>query len=127
VILVDTSVWVEHLRRREPILAAALNANEVLMHPFVLGELACGNLNRRAEVLSLMRELPPAPVVTEDEALDFIDRRKLMGRGVGYVDVHLLASVVLTESTSLWTRDKWLASLADDLGRAFTRAERAPG
>ena len=126
-ILVDTSVWVEHLRRREPILAAALNANEVLMHPFVLGELACGNLNRRAEVLSLMRELPPAPVVTEDEALDFIDRRKLMGRGVGYVDVHLLASVVLTESTSLWTRDKWLASLADDLGRAFTRAERAPG
>lgn len=126
-ILVDTSVWVEHLRRREPILEAALNANEVLMHPFVLGELACGNLNRRAEVLSLMRELPPAPVVTEDEALDFIDRRKLMGRGVGYVDVHLLASVVLTESTSLWTRDKWLASLADDLGRAFTRAERAPG
>ena len=126
-ILVDTSVWVEHLRRREPILEAALNANEVLMHPFVLGELACGNLNRRAEVLSLMRELPPAPVVTEDEALDFIDRRKLMGRGVGYVDVHLLASVVLTESTSLWTRDKWLASLADDLGRAFTRTERAPG
>jgi predicted nucleic acid-binding protein len=118
-ILVDTSVWVEHLRRREPVLEAALNASEVLMHPFILGELACGNLKRRAEVLSLMGELPQAPVVTEDEALDFIERRKLMGRGVGYVDVHLLASAVLTGSATVWTRDKRLASLADDLGRAF--------
>jgi predicted nucleic acid-binding protein len=118
-ILVDTSVWVEHLRRREPVLEAALNTCQVLMHPFILGELACGNLKRRAEVLSLMGELPQAPVVTEDEALDFIERRKLMGRGVGYVDVHLLASAVLTGSATVWTRDKRLASLADDLGRAF--------
>jgi len=118
-ILVDTSVWVEHLRRREPVLEAALNACEVLMHPFIIGELACGNLKRRAEVLSLMGELPQAPVVTEDEALDFIERRKLMGLGVGYVDVHLLASAVLTGSATVWTRDKRLASLVDDLGRAF--------
>jgi predicted nucleic acid-binding protein len=118
-ILVDTSVWVEHLRRREPVLEAALNICQVLMHPFILGELACGNLKRRAEVLSLMGELPQAPVVTEDEALDFIERRKLMGRGVGYVDVHLLASAVLTGSATVWTRDRRLASLADDLGRAF--------
>ena len=70
-------------------------------------------------VLSLMGELPQAPVVTEDEALDFIERRKLMGRGVGYVEVHLLASAVLTGSATVWTHDKRLASLADDLGRAF--------
>ena len=119
-ILVDTSVWVEHLRRREPVLEAALNAGEVLMHPFIVGELACGNLNRRSEVLSLMGELPQAPVVTEVEALDFIERRQLMGRGVGYIDVHLLASAVLTGSATIWTRDKRLASVADDLGRAFT-------
>ncbi|MGH9646636.1 MAG: type II toxin-antitoxin system VapC family toxin [Bryobacteraceae bacterium] len=77
------------------------------------------NLKRRAEVLSLMGELPQAPVVAEAEALDFIERRKLMGRSVGYVDVHLLASAVLTGSATVWTRDKRLASLADDLGRAF--------
>jgi len=118
-ILVDTSVWIEHLRRRDPVLETALNACEVLMHPFILGELACGNLKRRAEVLSLMHELPQAPVVTEHEALGFIEHRKLMGRGIGYVDVHLLASAVLTGIASLWTRDRRLADLADDLGCAF--------
>lgn len=97
-------------------MVAALNAGRVLMHPFILGEIACGNLKHRARVLALMRDLPHAPVATEQEALDFIDRRKLMGRGIGYVDVHLLASVILSGTATVWTRDKRLALVADDLG-----------
>ena len=89
------------------------------MHPFILGELACGDLKRRAQVLALMGDLPHAPVATEMEALDFIDRRRLMGRGIGYIDVHMLASVVLTGTARLWTRDKRLATVADDLALAF--------
>ena len=118
-ILVDTSVWVDHFRRGEPHLLDALNNGLVLMHPFVLGELACGNLKRRTEVLSLMSELPLAAIATEDEALEFIDRRRLMGRGIGYIDVHLLASVVLTATATLWTRDKRLSVVADDLALNF--------
>jgi predicted nucleic acid-binding protein len=110
---------VEHLRRGEPALEIALGAGQVLMHPFILGELACGNLNRRIEVLSLMRELPRAPVALDDETLEFIDRRKLTGRGIGYVDVHLLASAVLAGSAQLWTRDRRLASVAEELGHGF--------
>ena len=91
-ILVDTSVWIDHLRKRESALIAALEAGLVLMHPFVVGELACGNLENRAELISLLRDLPPAPVATDAEALGFIDRHQLMGRGIGYFDVHLLAS-----------------------------------
>jgi predicted nucleic acid-binding protein len=119
VIIVDTSVWIEHLRRGEPALEIALDAGHVLMHPFILGELACGNLNRRVEVLSLMRELPQAPVALGVETLEFIDRRKLMGRGIGYVDVHLLASAVPTGSAQLWTRERRLASVAKELGHGF--------
>lgn len=114
-ILVDTSVWVEHLRRGAPALATALEQGTVLTHPFVLGELACGNLKNRAEVLRLLGELPAAPMATDAEALDFIERRALMGRGIGYIDVHLLASVTLTGSARLWTRDKRLAAVAEDL------------
>lgn len=118
-ILVDTSIWVEHLRRREPGLEASLSAGHVLMHPFVLGEIACGNLRRRTEVLSLMRELPQAPVATEEEVLEFIEHRRLMGRGIGYVDVHLLASSVLAGGTRLWTRDARLATVAMAIGCAY--------
>jgi predicted nucleic acid-binding protein len=121
VILVDTSVWVDHLRDREPALIAALNAGSVLMHPFILGEIACGNLKHRVQVLALMRDLPHAPVATEKEALDFIDRRRLMGRGIGYIDVHLLASVALAGTARLWTLDKRLALVAYDLAVAFGR------
>ena len=120
-ILVDTSVWVDHFRRGEPHLLDALNNGLVLMHPFVLGELACGNLKRRTAVLSLLSELPLAAIATEDEALEFIDRRRLMGRGIGYIDVHLLASVVLTAPATLWTRDKRLSVVADDLALNFER------
>ena len=113
--LVDTSVWVDHLRNGAPALAAALEQGSVLMHPFVLGELACGNLKNRGEVLRLLGELPAAPVATGVEALNYIERRALMGRGIGYVDVHLLASVALAGTARLWTRDKRLAAVAADL------------
>jgi hypothetical protein len=119
VILVDTSVWIDHLRRGEPRLVVVLDAGEVLLHPFVLGELACGNLARRNEVLALLRDLPQAPVATDDEALDFIDRRQLMGRGIGYVDVHLLASVFLVGAARLWTRDKRLSIVAHEMKLTF--------
>ncbi|MGH8653249.1 MAG: type II toxin-antitoxin system VapC family toxin [Gammaproteobacteria bacterium] len=118
-ILVDTSVWIDHLRKPEPHLIAALEAGQVLMHPFVVGELACGNLNNRVELLSLLHDLPPAPVATDAEALGFIDRRELMGRGIGYLDVHLLASVALAGTTRLWTRDKRLAAIAEGLQLNF--------
>jgi len=114
-ILVDTSVWVDHLREGAPALAAALEQGAVLTHPFVVGELACGNLKNRREVLRLLGELPGAPMATDTEALDFIERRALMGRGIGYIDIHLLASVALAEPARLWTRDKRLAAVAEDL------------
>lgn len=118
-ILADTSVWVDHLRHDEPILAAALESNQVLMHPFILGELACGNLKHRAEILDLLSKLPFAPVATDLEALAFIENRHLMGRGIGYVDVHLLASVALAGDTRLWTRDRRLAAIAEELAVGF--------
>jgi predicted nucleic acid-binding protein len=118
-ILVDTSVWVDHLRDGTPALAAALEQGSVLMHPFVLGELACGNLKNRGEVLRLLGDLPAAPLATDPEALNYIERRALMGRGIGYVDVHLLASVALAGAARLWTRDKRLTAVAADLKLAY--------
>ncbi|MGH9892905.1 MAG: type II toxin-antitoxin system VapC family toxin [bacterium] len=118
-ILVDTSVWVDHLRKGVPGLAAALEQGSVLMHPFVLGELACGNLKNRREVLQLLGDLLGAPVATDPEVLDFIERRALMGRGMGYIDVHLLASAALVGTARLWTRDKRLATVAAGLNLAY--------
>jgi predicted nucleic acid-binding protein len=119
VILVDTSVWIDHFRSTDPVLVAALEAGEVLMHPFILGELACGNLHRRQETLELLNNLPTAPVATGPEASVFIERGSLMGRGIGYIDVHLLASVALTGTGRLWTRDRRLAALAAELDLSF--------
>ena len=116
-ILVDASVWIDHLRSGDPALAAALDAGDVLTHPFVIGELACGNLSRRDAILGLLRMLPVAQMATEDEVLDFIERRKLMGRGIGYADVHLLASIALTNGATRWTRDKRLGAIAVELAR----------
>ncbi len=121
-ILVDTSVWIDHLRKGVPALSAALEAGRVLIHPFVLGELACGRIRNRAEILHLLGGLPTAPTVTEPEALAFIEHRALMGRGIGYVDIHLLASAVLTEGGRLWTRDRRLHAVAADLRLAFLGA-----
>jgi predicted nucleic acid-binding protein len=119
VILVDTSVWVDHLRRGEPHLVSLLEAGQVLMHPFVLGEVACGSLAQRKAVLALLQQLPAVTVADPDEALGFIDSKALHGQGIGYVDVHLLAAAALTPQAKLWTRDKRLATAAADLGLAF--------
>lgn len=117
-ILVDTSVWVDHLRRGNAQLAELLERNFVIMHPFVIGEIACGSLSDRAVLLDLLQQLPSVVVADHDEALGFIERHGLHGRGIGYLDVHLLASVALTQEAALWTRDKRLHSVADDLGLA---------
>jgi predicted nucleic acid-binding protein len=119
VILVDTSVWVDHLRRGDPQLVSLLEAGRVLMHPFVLGEIACGSLAQRKAVVALLQQLPAAAVAEPNEALVFIESHALHGQGVGYVDVHLLASVTLEPSSRLWTRDKRLAAVAVRLGLAF--------
>ncbi|MGZ5140634.1 MAG: type II toxin-antitoxin system VapC family toxin [Burkholderiales bacterium] len=118
-ILVDTSVWVDHFRKGAPQLASVLENSEVLMHPFVLGELACGNLVNRSEVIRLLGDLPLAPVAADIEALTFIENHALMGRGIGYVDVHLLASLVLAGDAQIWTRDRRLAVVAKDLGLSY--------
>jgi predicted nucleic acid-binding protein len=102
-ILVDTSVWIQHLRSGDERLAALLNGGEVLGHPFVIGELALGNLRQREAVLSDLRDLPRAIVASDAEALGLIDRQTLFGRGIGYVDAHLLAAVRLTAGSRLWT------------------------
>ena len=123
-ILVDTSVWIDHLRRGAPALASALEEGQVLLHPFVLGELACGNLRHREEVLRLLGELPMAPTVTDAEARAFIEGHTLMARGIGYIDVHLLASTVLAAPARLWTRDRRLGAVAAELGLAFAETAR---
>lgn len=117
-ILADTSVWVDHLRQGDPTLASLLDAGSVLMHPFVLGEIALGTLRQRALVLGALGDLPRAVAATDAEVLGFIDARSLPGRGIGYVDAHLLASLRLTPGTALWTRDKRLASVAAAMGLA---------
>jgi predicted nucleic acid-binding protein len=110
-ILVDTSVWVDHFRFGNSRLASLLERSEVLGHPCVIGELACGNLPGRKVTLSLLQALPAAVVAGHDEILDFIDHHRLMGIGLGYIDIQLLASARLT-MTALWTRDRILAQAA---------------
>ena len=119
-ILVDTSVWIDHLRRDNKALAKLLHAGTVLTHPFVIGELALGNLRQREVVLTALSDLPRASVATEPEVLHFIEHYALAGRGVGYVDVHLLAAVRLTPGVELWTNDKRLQKVAVQLGMTTT-------
>ena len=114
-ILADTSVWIEHLRYGESRLRAALEAERILMHPFVIGELACGNLRDRDEVLDLLARLPSAPMATEREAHALLDRHALAGRGIGWIDVHLLAATALAAPARLWTLDRRLATVAEKL------------
>ena len=121
-ILVDTSVWVEHLRRGLPRLAALLQEGEVLIHPWVIGELACGNLRNRQQVLELLQGLPAATVASDAEVLLLIERDRLMGRGIGYVDAHLLASARLSHCR-LWTQDGRLTAVAQEQGLAVCTAE----
>lgn len=117
--MVDTSVWVDHLRSGDAQLADLLERAQVVMHPFVVGEMACGSLGDRSSILELLQDLPSARVAESEEVLAFIEHRALHGKGIGYVDVHLLASVALTEGTTLWTRDKRLLTAAQALGCAF--------
>ncbi len=117
-ILVDTSVWVNHLRRHDAELRKLLENGMVLCHPWIVGELACGNLNRRTEILGLLENLPVAEVASHTDVLEFIQLRRLMGRGVCYVDVHLLASALLSH-VPLWTADKPLGRVTTDLGVAY--------
>lgn len=118
-ILVDTSVWINHLRDRDRCLTALLQNRQVLIHPMVVGELACGNLRNRQGVLTLLGNLPEVTVATHDEVLLFIERYRLMGRGIGYVDTHLLAAVALSEPVRLWTRDTRLKDVAAELNVAY--------
>ncbi|MGO4122796.1 type II toxin-antitoxin system VapC family toxin [Inquilinus sp. YAF38] len=117
-ILVDTSVWIDHLRSADDVLAHLLDVGQVLMHPFIVGELALGSLHQRDLILQTLLDLQQADVATEQEVLHFIARHVLFGRGIGYVDAHLLASVKLTAGISLWTRDKRLLAVAEQLGMA---------
>lgn len=114
-ILVDTSVWIDHLRIGEEGLDTLLNDSRVLVHPFVIGELACGNLRKRTKVLNLLANLPHAPVVSQQEVLFFIENNELMGRGIGFVDAHLLAATALADMSRLWTRDRRLQEVAANL------------
>ena len=117
-ILVDTSVWIDHLRAGQPRLVELLEHSMVLGHPWVTGELAMGHLNRRNEVLGLLANLPQANVATRAEVLTLVDRHELHGAGIGYVDAQLLAATLLTEDGTLWTTDKRLAAVATRLKRA---------
>ena len=117
-ILVDTSVWIDHLRRGEPELIRLLSQSQVLCHPMVVGEIACGNLKSRSVVLALLADLPCASVASEAEVLAFIQAQSLFGLGMGYVDVHLCASAKLN-GVQLWTRDKRLQGVAERLGLAY--------
>ena len=117
-ILIDTSVWIDHLRQRDDHLVITLLAGHVLIHPWVIGEIVCGSLKDREQVLDLLRFLPLCSVALENEVLLFIEQNKLMARGIGYVDVHLLASTKLSGAT-LWTRDKRLLIIAKEMNIAY--------
>ncbi|MBU6267010.1 MAG: VapC toxin family PIN domain ribonuclease [Sphingomonadales bacterium] len=119
-IVVDTSVWIEHLRRGDPHLVKLLSDCRVLQHPFVTGELALGAVTRRGDLLEPLRLLEAPQIIEGDALLDFVDERSIAGRGIGLVDAHLLASTAATPGASLWTKDRRLALVAQDLGLAAT-------
>jgi len=119
-ILVDTSIWIDFLRGSGP-LQGMLNRNEVYTHPFIIGELACGNLPDRKNTLQLLQELPTVRTAQENEVLFFIEKHRLMARGIGYVDVHLLAAAALN-TCKILTRDKRLHVVADELALAYYHA-----
>ena len=118
-ILIDTPVWINHWRSEVPHLSDLLDGEQVLMHPMVVGELACGNLRDRGQVLEFLGDLPEVTIAFAEEVLVFIEQHQLMGRGIGYVDVNLLASTALHESTRLWTVDRRLRDAAVELGIAY--------
>lgn len=115
-ILADTSVWVDHIRRANAALITLLEAGEILTHPFVIGEVAMGNLPRRERFLDTMGKLRSALSATDQEAMSLMERERLYGKGIGFVDLHLLAATRLTPGATLWTRDRRLGEIAERLG-----------
>ena len=122
VILVDSSVWIDHFRSASAELAALLTSRVVMIHPFVVGELACGYLPKYKAVIAALASLPLAPVLQHSEVLAFVERHQLMARGIGWVDTHLLASTTVVGRVSLWPRDKRLPAVAAECGVATLRA-----
>ena len=120
-ILADTSVWIGHFRQNDERLAGLLDATGLLIHPFVIGELAVGNLRQREATIDYLSSLPPATLATDREVLQFIEANALFGLGLGYVDAQLLASVRLTPGATLWSGDKRLADVADRMGLVAAR------
>ena len=118
-ILTDTSVWIDHLRKGDDTLRRLLDKGQVLMHPFILGELAMGSLRQRDILLSALQDLPQATVAQEDEVLHFVSNRTLFGLGIGYIDAHLLSAVQMTPGALLWTRDRRLSEVAAKLALAY--------
>ncbi|WP_017920716.1 type II toxin-antitoxin system VapC family toxin [Burkholderia gladioli] len=115
-ILVDTSVWIDHISATDPVLVALLSEERVLIHPYVIGEISLGSLRDREVVLGALLDLPCAPVATPEETFFLIGREHLFNRGIGYVDTALLASARLKPGVTIWTRDKRLKKVAEDLG-----------
>jgi predicted nucleic acid-binding protein len=113
-ILVDTAVWIDHFRKGNARLEELLIEGHVACHPFIIGELACGNLKKRSEIILLLHALPTVSTISNDEALYFIEEKHLMGLGIGIVDVHLLASAIIS-NTPLWTSDSRLREVATKL------------
>jgi predicted nucleic acid-binding protein len=118
VILVDTSVWIDHLRKSEAGVRRLLGVGQVLSHPLVIGELAMGSFKRRDLLLSELGDLPSAKIAAHDEVLHFVSTYRLFGLGIGYIDAHLLAAVRLMPGSLLWTRDRSLLEVASKLGLA---------
>jgi hypothetical protein len=117
VTLVDTSVWIDHLRQGSDLLSKRLHGGDVLTHPFVVGELALGSLRNRAEIMSLLRSLPHLPVAEHDEVLALVENRQLTGTGIGWVDAHLLASALMADAR-IFTADRPLQKACQALGIA---------
>ena len=118
-ILVDTSIWIDHLHRSEPDLVALLDDERVATHPMIVGELALGSIRNRTEVIALLSDLPAVVSSTHSECLELVEAGRLHGRGLSLVDAHLLASVTLTPESSIWTRDRNLAAAASEMSLAW--------
>lgn len=118
-ILVDTSVWIDHFDKYDPLLFKLLADGAVAMHPFVLGELAMGSLADRSAVMFMLSQLPHVTSSQDTEVLGFVERNALFGKGIGYIDAHLLVSARLTPGTQLWTRDRRLRAAATQLALAY--------
>lgn len=120
-ILADSSVWIDHIRSENETFESLLDSKEILIHPMVIGELACGNLPNRSALLNRLQGMRAAPSISDSAVVDFIETHQLMGRGIGFIDAHLLASVHrLGDPNKLWTLDRRLLSAAADLNLAFS-------